>query len=400
VAIAEIDLADKIRDMELPPSPGGRPYRSMWLLVSCGGDPRGVVLVPAENGRASTPAIQGALARQLGFSAREPDVHGPSLPSGTRPSITVVLTTCAQPARAARCVTSVLEGEVEPLEILVVDNRPGKAATAELLGRQFAAPKVRCIDEHRRGLSAARNAGLHAASGEVVAFTDDDVVADRRWVRAISERFARPPNATCVTGPVLPLELETDAQLFFEGFGPRGSGFERHTYSLAQPPPDDPLFPYAAGRFGAGANLAVRTEAMRALGGFDPNLGTGTPSRGGEDLDLFIRILRSGGAITSEPAALVWHAHPRTSEEMRERAFGYGVGLTAALAKHALLRDGRGALLRRIPAAARYTLDPRSPKNAGRSSRYPASLTRTEYAGMLLGPCAYARTRLRRKFAP
>ncbi|PRC62799.1 glycosyl transferase family 2, partial [Mycobacterium sp. ITM-2017-0098] len=68
--------------------------------------------------------------------------------------------------------------------------------------------------EPRPGLSRARNTGLSAATGEVVAFTDDDVVVDRHWLSAIARGFSRGPAVSCVSGIVAAAELRTPAQAY------------------------------------------------------------------------------------------------------------------------------------------------------------------------------------------
>ena len=156
-----------------------------------------------------------------------------------------------------------------------------------------------------------------------------------------------------------------------------------------------PLFPYAAGEFGSGANTAVLASAARAIGGFDVRLGAGTPAWGGEDIDLYLRMLQAGGALVYEPSALICHDHPDRPERLRSEAFHYGIGLTAMLAKHAVLGAERRDMLRRFGGGVRHILDPESRKNAGKQSGgYPRGLDVLERAGMLLGPAAYVRSRL------
>lgn len=309
-------------------------------------------------------------------------------------TVSVVVTTCAMPEQACRAVASILTGAHAPLEVIVVENRPRGSRTAETLRERFDGDaRVRYVEESSRGLSRARNAGLREARGEVVAFTDDDVVVDQRWLGAIATSFAAAPTTACVTGPILPLALETDEQLIFEQFGALCKGFDRRVYTADRPPADDPLFPYAAGRFGSGANIAMRTETARALGGFDVHLGAGTPARGGEDLDLFIRVLRRGGTIVYEPRALLRHEHGRTWRDLRRHAFNYGAGLTAMLTKQFDAGTDRFDLLRRIPAGIRYELDPTSHKNAGKGPDYPKRLDWLQRAGMIAGPILYLASR-------
>jgi hypothetical protein len=154
------------------------------------------------------------------------------------------------------------------------------------------------------------------------------------------------------------------------------------------------LFPYACGEFGSGANTAVLAGPARAFGGFDVRLGAGTPAWGGEELDLYLRMLQAGHALVYEPAALLWHDHPDHPERLRSEAFHYGIGLTAMLTKHALFGADRRDMLSRAAGGVRHILDPGSRKNAAKHAGYPRGLDALERAGMLLGPAAYLRSRL------
>ena len=70
--------------------------------------------------------------------------------------------------------------------------------------------------------------------------------------------------------------------------------------------PDDPVYPYGPGRFGAGCNMAVRRDVARRLGGFDEALDTGPPLPGGGDIDLFHRVLRQGLPLAVNPKRRTW----------------------------------------------------------------------------------------------
>jgi GT2 family glycosyltransferase len=381
VRIVELDTA---ADLDL--TRDGEPYRGALLIGLRDGAPVGTASTSLAGGPRLAPAEIAALF------AEAPAGRGPGpAPPSPLPTVSVVVTTCAQEQSTAEAVESVLACELAPLEVIVVENRPARSHVAAMLHDRFAGDqRVRCVEEPHVGLSSARNAGLWAAAGDVVAFTDDDVIVDRRWIGRIAGAFAEEPDAACVTGLIVPGDLNTPTQLLMEQFAGFGKGFERRVHRLSAP--SSPLAPFAAGEFGSGACTALRRDAGRALGGFDPALGAGTASRGGEDLDLFVRVLLAGHAIVYEPAAMLSHRHPDEDRRLRNEIFSYGVGLVAMITKQAL--DGQAlAIARRIPLALRHLRDPSSRKNVRKAPEYPRSFDWIERAGMLVGPFAYLRSR-------
>jgi hypothetical protein len=314
------------------------------------------------------------------------------------PPLTVVVATRERPASLARCLDSLLALDYPGVEIVVVDNAPLTRETAELVTRRYAG-RVAYATEPRRGLANAHNRGLAAASGEVIAFTDDDVIVDREWASALVEGFRLRPRAGCVTGLIMPAELETRPQAMLERRGAFAKGF-RLTEHHADVPGTHPLFPFTAGRLGSGANMAFRADVLRAAGGFDPALGTGTAARGGDDLLAFFRTAVGGRhSVVYQPSALVWHHHRKEPGALAQQAFGYGVGLGAYLAA-AVAREPRTvfSLLRRLPSGTAYALRDSRP-DAADPAAWPVRLARLERYGLLCGPAAYARSRWRERFA-
>jgi GT2 family glycosyltransferase len=321
---------------------------------------------------------------------------GRARPTTSESLLSVVVATCAGVDSTLRCIEAILRSDTGRVEVVVVENRPAGSAVRRAMQERFGADeRLRYVEESRPGLSSARNAGLRSARGELIAFTDDDVVVDKGWIRSIRRAFAAAPEVGCVTGLILPLELETPTQLLVERFATYAKGFLPRTYALDRPPPDQPLFPYAAGYLGSGANIAFREEVVRGLGGFDPTLGTGTAARGGEDLDIFIRVLQSGSSLAYDPRAMVWHRHPDTDARLRLRAFDYGTALGAMLTKQLVSGPRRWRILSLAPRGACYFLDPTSRKNAARDGGFPRALIALELAGVLYGPCAYLASLLR-----
>ena len=394
IAVREFDLLSAQPSVRVGDSRTGRAYNAVALLIREGPTPIDwqTIAVP-ESGlicASDLPAIARA-------SAEVPQVVNPSndWPAATPlPGVSVVVATCADSDSVLTAVRALLGGSTPPAEIIVVENRPENSPVqAALTADSGSATTVKYVEEWAPGLSRARNAGLAVATEEIVAFIDDDVIVDRDWLACLQANFASDPTADCITGLILPQELETDAQVQFEQFAGLGKGFTRRRFSLASPPSDAPLFPYTPGHFGSGANSAFRRTTLQALGGFDPRLGTGTRACGGEDLDIYVRLIVGGGTLVYEPGAIAWHRHPDTADGMDQRAFSYGVGLGAFIGKHLITSPDRRRIVTTAPRALVYWLNPHSRKNASRGSGFPVRLRARELAGLSLGPLAYMRSR-------
>jgi glycosyltransferase involved in cell wall biosynthesis len=314
------------------------------------------------------------------------------------PFASVVIATRDGEATLADTLDSLLANEYPAFEIVVVDNASrGDGVRALVETYAGAAHPVRYVREDRPGLAVAHNCGLEHATGEIVAFVDDDVIADPRWLAQTGKAFEAAPGVACVTGLIMAAELESPAQLWIEGYWGFAKGFDRRIFDDRRPP-GEPLYPFTAGVFGSGANMAFRTHALRGLGGFDPGLGTGSPALGGDDLAIFFDVIAAGHKLVYEPTAVVRHRHRRDYASLKRQAYGYGVGLTAYLAKTLIDDPRRGLQLSlRAPWALAHILLPSSAKNAGRPAGLPPELQRIERRGMLVGGFAYMRSRWRRR---
>jgi O-antigen biosynthesis protein len=303
------------------------------------------------------------------------------------PFISVVVCTRDRAQKLESCLRHLDRQDYPAFEVVVVDNAPTSDAVRVLVQARQGRIKYRYAVEPRGGLSWARNAGTAAASGEIVAFLDDDEEPDPYWLAGLAAGFARGDDIGCVTGIIVPARLDTQVEWWFEAAGghSKGRGFTSAIFSRHGP--QSPLFPLPP--FGAGGNMAFRREALARVGGFDVALGTGTPARAAEDTLALTLVLLAGYRIAYEPAALMRHYHYHDIDGLGRQMHGYGVGLTAYYA--ALLRHRPGvfpALLRLLPAAAGYM---RGEKDPGTVPRVlAAELKRRQRRGMLTGPVAYA----------
>lgn len=391
VEVVDVDLA-RPHEFRPPGGPGPiHPTAPVLALVRLRGRPLGLV------GAAGTSPED--LWRSVADTARRRFPLPPAAPPArastpVAPSVSVIVATHDRPGMLRACLDSLLRMEYRDFEVIVVDNAPGDDA-AERLVRDAYGGRVRYVREPRAGLAHAHNRGLAAARGEIAAFTDDDTLVDPGWLAALADGFAQDPGIGCVTGLIVPAELETAAQAALERHGGFAKGYTPRVWSLRHPP-GDPLFPFTTGRFGSGTNMAFRIATLRALGGFDPATGTGTPARGGDDLLAFFRVLTAGQALAYRPDALVWHRHRRTQDALRAQAFGYGAGLGAYLTG-ALVGEPRmiPALLRRLPGGIRYALVQAHRKAATTGTARSRQLARLELRGLLYGPVGYLRSRRR-----
>jgi len=387
---------------------GGGRYAAARLFLLRNGVPVGDVIVPFSGPVLSAETIAKLVAAADGRGDSAVSTARQPLPPGAdRPFVSVVVASSfARPAMLKRCVDALCAQDYPHYEILVVDNRPHRAVTRDLAADLATMPRVRIISEPRPGASAARNRGYREARGEIIAFTDDDTAAAPNWLTRLVDRFQREPDADCVTGLVIPGELETPAQIWFEysssAFHQR---YEPASYgggpylirNRLGPEPDRATPIYLVGDFGTGSNMAFRRAALQRLGGFDEALGPGTPAHAGEEIQLFIRLLAAGGRLAFEPSMYVRHWHRRTVPELVRQLRGYGIGFTAMLTATVVQQPHhlRGLLgLRRGAAQA-----PGRPARAeDERFRPPKRLDLVRNASLMLGPAAYvwSRVRLRR----
>jgi GT2 family glycosyltransferase len=319
-------------------------YHRARLLVRQGTAVRGFVDVEAPRGMVQRGVLETAAA---GLPAPEPVTGGASMPS-----VTVIVCTRDRSALLRDSLTAILKLDYPNFDVLVVDNAPRTDETRNMVRDEFGDPRIRLITEPAPGLSQARNAGLRHARGDIVAFTDDDVVVDGAWLREIAAGFERMPGTACVTGLVPAGELRSPAQEYFNNRVNWSKCTESKVYSFADPPPGLPKFPFCPGAFGTGANFALDRNTALSLGGFDNALGVGTRTGGGEDIDMFTRVILEGYSLVVQPSAIVWHRHRDGVDELSAQARGYGSGLGAWLTKILLDPHTARLALARAPRVA------------------------------------------------
>jgi glycosyltransferase involved in cell wall biosynthesis len=266
------------------------------------------------------------------------------------PSVTVAICTRNRAALLAQAIESVVDQlESSEAELLVVDNgsTDGTAKVVEAAAR--GRTDVFYLLEEVPGLSRARNAALQWSKAPVVAFLDDDAVADPEWLAGAREAFDD-PRVDAAGGPV---------RLMFSQAAPPWRAVPSHATSklgaldlgASARDLEPPQGPY-------GCNMAVRTSSALRLGGFDPRLGHSANRLGAaEETELFVRLHAAGGHVRWVPSMGIGHLVPTGRTTLRylmRRGFAVGRGQAAAdLTQQPLPLPSR---LRRSASSARAAL--------------------------------------------
>ncbi len=376
-------------------------YEAIWCISRIGGIPQDISFWDvAGDERVSVQDLRDQL-----LSGRSSDSPARPRPPSPGPAslldATIVICTRDRPA-GLRATLASLRRQTDPgFSVLVVDNAPASPG-AEAVVEAAGLPSCGYLTEPRPGLARARNRALSAVRTELVAWIDDDEVADADWVRQLKEGFTHPSGPAAVCGVMLPAELEYEAQVRFEQYGGfnKGRGTAPEVLRTGAASVISPLYPLPA--FGPGGNMAFRTEYLHAVGGFDPCLGAGTRTHGGEETRVLSLLLASGQAVLHWPAAITWHTHRREMAALQQQFYGYSAGLSAFYASMMRSRPAVALdLLRLAPHVLRDVRhDSRSLRSGQLPDDFPAHLLKAARRGLLEGGLMYAYEAVRSRRRP
>jgi GT2 family glycosyltransferase len=214
------------------------------------------------------------------------------------PRISVVVCSYNGSRTIRDCFEGLLRLEYPNFEVIVVDDGSTDATAA--ITRQYG---YRLISTENRGLSSARNTGMQAAMGEIVAYIDDDAYPDPHWLTYLAATFMA-TDYVGVGGPNL---------------APPGDGRIADCVANAPGGPVHVLLSDQEAEHIPGCNMAFRKTALQAIGGFDPQFRTA-----GDDVDVCWRLQQQGWMLGFSPAALVWHHRRNSIRTYWRQQQGYG----------------------------------------------------------------------------
>ncbi len=214
------------------------------------------------------------------------------------PRFTVAICSHNGAATLRACLERTLELEYPDFEVIVVDD--GSADETPAIATSLG---VRVVSTPNRGLSAARNTALELATGEIVVYLDDDAWPDRHWLAYLAQAFRTTTHAV-IGGPNVP---------------PPPRNLAERAVAAAPGGPIHVLLSDEIAEHVPGCNLAVRRDALRELGGFDPQF-----PAAGDDVDICWRVQEAGLTIGFAPAAMVWRHRRDSIRGYLRQQRGYG----------------------------------------------------------------------------
>jgi glycosyltransferase involved in cell wall biosynthesis len=233
----------------------------------------------------------------------------PYFPLPRYPKVSVVVATYNGARNIKTCLTALQKLNYPNYEVIVIDDG-SKDATPEIVA---CFPDVRCVRQENRGLSAARNAGINAATGEIVAFTDDDCRPDEDWLFYIIGDLLRTNYAAIGGHNFLPPEDSWVAAAVMAS--PGGPAHVMMTDHEAEHIP--------------GCNMVWYKWALESIGGFDPIY-----RKAGDDVDVCWRLQQAGHKIGFSHSGFVWHYRRSTVRAYLKQQEGYGEAEALLIPKH------------------------------------------------------------------
>jgi glycosyltransferase involved in cell wall biosynthesis len=281
-----------------------------------------VALISIAEGHTNLDLARSALSA----NCKIPFMAGPD----PNPDVSLIICTRNRFEQLAPCLETVQRIEFErPWELIIVNN--GSDDATALTVQEFikaASFPVHHVTEPKMGLGHARNAGVAAASAEILAFTDDDCYPTDEFLSRVWSAF-RDPSLGYVTGRIL-LHDSRDLALAIQD------------YNVPVTFPGK-SFIHPGGV--QGANMAFRRDVLRQIGGFDPLFGAGSlfPA---EDLDAANRASATGWKGQYRPDIVVHHHHGRKASDAARMWKSYGLGIGACYMKLFLHGPERVRLMR------------------------------------------------------
>jgi GT2 family glycosyltransferase len=264
------------------------------------------------------------------------------------PKISIVIATKDRPDQLSEFLSSIQRAGDKYYELIVVDSSDDEEIRTRNR-RAVEDVKGKYIYEERRGISLARNTGVEKSSSDIVVFADDDFIVRKGWIRNLIRNY-EDPEVACCTGNMLSFRNDATSRLFERSMsfdrGNRKRVFSKEDINIIRLLDTIPLVgnirlfektpvPWSIGH----GFCSFRIEIFQKVGFFNTSLGAGSPSLGGEEIDMFYRILKKGFKIVYEPEAVIYHDHRHAIKGILQAAYSAGSSTKAFTKTHFLRGD-------------------------------------------------------------
>jgi glycosyltransferase involved in cell wall biosynthesis len=228
--------------------------------------------------------------------------------------ISICLNTKNRPGKLRACLKSILASKYQNWETIIVDqsNKTEIISANKLL--TGLSPKIRYFQNFEKGVSRAKNFALAKARAEIIAFTDDDCLVDKNWLRIIYQSFQKNKDIIGVFGKVLPYQPQLNNGKICPCI------FTSNKKRII----DKPDLHWQ--NIGFGNNMAFRKEIFAKVGGFKEWLGPGSIGSNAEDAEFALRCLVEGYKLMYNPQMIIYHNRWLTQEEYRRQCLSYSCG--------------------------------------------------------------------------
>jgi glycosyltransferase involved in cell wall biosynthesis len=216
-----------------------------------------------------------------------------------QPRVSVVVCSYNGAATLRECLDSLMRLEYPDFEVILVDD--GSTDDTRAIANDY--PQVFYHHQANHGLSVARNEGARLASGEIIAYTDSDCVADEHWLMYLVQAM-QDQNVEAIGGP---------------NVTPVSDGWVAKCIAASPGNPSHVMLDDQHAEHVPGCNLAIRRNTLLGMGGFDPQF-----RQAGDDVDICWRLLDADLAIGYAPGAMVWHHRRATVSAFIKQQKGYG----------------------------------------------------------------------------
>lgn len=229
-------------------------------------------------------------------------------------NISVIIATKNRASHFDNCLNKILKSVEMPLEIIVVDQSTNSKTRKLIFGENIKL--IKYFHLNSKGKSKSLNYAISKAKGKIIAFTDDDCLVDKNWIKNINKTFNKHKNISLCFGKTLPYKSKQHKKAFCP------CTFKKNPDKFGITEKPGPHWE----NVGFGNNMAIKTKVLKKIGLFKEWLGPGSIGSNAEDAEIINRSLINGYKIGYEPTMLVYHNKWLNEEKKIKQEWSYSCG--------------------------------------------------------------------------